>query len=100
MDIEKNNLLVLLFDEYKNLLTKKQVRYLDMYLNNDISITEIAEIDKISRAAVFDAINKSIKKLYDFEKKLNNLTKKEDIKNYLKDINIEKKYKEEILKRL
>ena len=64
MILEDNLKLSLLFEMYGNLLTEKQKLYLDGYLNKNLSLTEIAEVNNSSRQAVNDLIKRSIKFLY------------------------------------
>ncbi len=56
-----------LFAAYGNLLTKKQQTYFELYVNEDYSLNEISVDYEISRAAVSDSINKTIKVLENFE---------------------------------
>ncbi|MBQ1271282.1 MAG: DNA-binding protein [Clostridia bacterium] len=46
----------MLFDFYGDLLTEKQKELFDLYYNEDLSLTEIAEHAEISRQGVRDAI--------------------------------------------
>ena len=55
---------------YGNLLTEKQHQILDDYYNNDLSLSEIAENNDITRQAVNDMINKGKAKLIEYEDKL------------------------------
>lgn len=55
---------------YGNLLTEKQYQILDDYYNNDLSLSEIAENNQITRQAVKDMINKGTAKLLEYEEKL------------------------------
>lgn len=55
---------------YGNLLTEKQHQILDDYYNNDLSLSEIAENNEITRQAVKDMINKGKAKLMEYEDKL------------------------------
>lgn len=55
---------------YGKLLTKKQYEFIDDYYNNDLSLSEIAENNKITRQAVRDIIKKGEKKLFEYEEKL------------------------------
>ena len=60
----------ILCDLYGKLLTKKQFEILNDYYNNDLSLSEIAENDNITRQAVRDIIKKGERKLFEYEEKL------------------------------
>ena len=60
---------------YGNLLTEKQHQILDDYYNNDLSLSEIAENNDITRQAVNDMINKGKAKLVEYEEKLHFMDK-------------------------
>ncbi|MDO5649834.1 MAG: putative DNA-binding protein [Gallicola sp.] len=60
----------ILFDYYGKLLTDKQFEIVDQYYNEDLSLSEIAEIHGISKQAVSENLKRAEKKLYDYEKKL------------------------------
>ncbi len=68
--MEKDFETVLLLDMYAGLLTEKQRALCDMYYNQDYSLAEIAEIEKTTRQAVRDGIEKAREKLHDTERKL------------------------------
>ena len=55
---------------YGKLLTKKQLEILTDYYNNDLSLSEIAENNQITRQAVRDIIKKGENKLFELEEKL------------------------------
>ena len=55
---------------YGKLLTKKQFEFIDDYYNNDLSLSEIAQNNNITRQAVRDIIKKGEKKLFKYEEKL------------------------------
>lgn len=55
---------------YGKMLTKKQYEVMNDYYNNDLSLSEIAENNKITRQAVRDIIKKGEKKLFKLEEKL------------------------------
>lgn len=59
-----------LFDIYGGLLTQKQQSILNMYLNEDLSLSEIAKIDNISRQAAFDLLKRSEGVLLNYDEKL------------------------------
>ena len=60
----------ILCDLYGKLLTQKQYEFLNDYYNNDLSLSEIAENNEITRQAVRDIIKKGEKKLFEYEEKL------------------------------
>lgn len=55
---------------YGRLLTEKQYEFINDYYNNDLSLSEIAENNDITRQAVRDIIKKGEKKLFEYEEKL------------------------------
>jgi len=59
-----------LYDVYQDLLTEKQKGYMESYYYNNYSITEISENMNVSRNAVHDQLKRTVKKLYDYELKL------------------------------
>jgi uncharacterized protein len=71
----------MLLDFYGQLLTKKQFEILDMHYNNDYSLAEIAEYFNISRQAVHDNIKRSKQALGELERKLNLVSKFQDHKD-------------------
>ena len=68
--MEKNVKVSILLQIYSKLLTEKQETVLDDYYNNDLSLSEIAENNNITRQAVRDNIKKGEQKLFEFEEKL------------------------------
>lgn len=65
----------ILFGIYGKLLTEKQYELLNDYYNNDLSLSEIAENNNITRQAVNDVINKGKNKLIEIEEKLSFMEK-------------------------
>ena len=59
----------MLLDFYGELLTEKQRRYFDMYHNEDLSLSEIAELEGISRQGVWDQIRRAEAALEEMEEK-------------------------------
>ena len=59
-----------LFNLYGPLLSKAQQEILSDYFFLDLSISEISENRKVSRAAIEDALSKGTKKLEQYEKEL------------------------------
>ena len=60
----------MLFDFYGDLLTDKQKELFDLYYNEDLSLSEIAEHAEISRQGVRDAIVRAETILRDTEDRL------------------------------
>lgn len=59
-----------LWDLYHNLLTANQREVTDLYLNYDLSLTEIAEQKGVSKQSVSDCLHKSRLQLESFEEKV------------------------------
>lgn len=68
--MDKNVKISVLCEIYGKLLTKKQFEILTDYYNNDLSLSEIAENNQITRQAVSDIIKKGENKLFELEEKL------------------------------
>lgn len=68
--MEKNVEMSILLEIYGKLLTEKQYELLNDYYNNDLSLSEIAENNNITRQAVLDVIKKGECKLFELEEKL------------------------------
>ena len=80
----------ILCDLYGKLLTDKQFEFVDDYYNNDLSLSEIAENNNITRQAVRDIIKKGENKLFEYEEKLGfmkrTLKQEEQIVNVLQEL--------------
>lgn len=68
--MEQNVKISVLNEIYGKLLTKKQYEIIDDYYNNDLSLSEIAQNNQITRQAVRDILKKGEKKLFEYEEKL------------------------------
>ncbi len=62
-------------DYYGSLLTDKQRDIMEWYYNDDLSLAEIAEVNKTSRQAIHDLIKRCYKQLLSYESKLSLLQK-------------------------
>ncbi len=68
--LEKMERVIMLKDVYGPLLTDKQAQVLSWYYEQDLSLTEIAELLDISKQAVYDLLRRSEKTLQEYEKRL------------------------------
>lgn len=68
--MEKNVKISMLNEIYGKLLTQKQAEMINDYYNQDLSLSEIAENNEITRQAVRDILKKGEKKLFEYEEKL------------------------------
>ncbi len=66
----KNYEIALLFDFYGDLLTEKRREFFEFYYNGDLSLSEIAENEGLTRQGVFDTLKKGEQQLRGFEEKL------------------------------
>ena len=67
---DKNLNISVLFDYYGNMLTEKQRDVIDLYYNQDLSLAEIAEHEKITRQGVRDNIKRGEAYMLELEKNL------------------------------
>ncbi len=97
--IEKKIRFHQLYDIYGKLLTDKQKTAFEYYYLDDYSLSEIADILKVSRNAVYEQINIATSYLEEYEQKLNILSNREKmhklIEKYKKNQN-----QDELLKSL
>ena len=89
--MEKKVEISMLWQIYGKLLTEKQYEYIDYYYNQDLSLSEIAENDNITRQAVRDIIKKGERKLFECEEKLlfmrKTINQEKQIQNILINLN-------------
>lgn len=78
----------ILLEIYGNLLTETQRMYMDLYYNQDYSLSEIGDNENITRQAVRTILVKSKKKLYEYEEKLKFLEKEKRIKTLIQKIEL------------
>ncbi|MGN1301162.1 MAG: putative DNA-binding protein [Clostridia bacterium] len=100
LGMERKVEISMLIEIYGKLLTEKQLNILDDYYNMDLSLSEIAENNQITRQAVRDIIKKGEKKLFEFEEKLQIMRKmlkqEKQISNILSELTqIEAKFTDE-----
>ncbi len=68
--MSKNLNVAVLLDFYGNMLTDKQRDAIDLYYNQDLSLSEIAEHQEITRQGVRDSIKRGEVYLFELEDKL------------------------------
>lgn len=76
----------LLLDYYGELLTPKQQAMISCYYNDDLSLSEIAQNEGITRQGVRDAIKRGEAQLREMEEKLGLLRKARALQDALADI--------------
>lgn len=82
----KNLEISYLLDFYGEMLTKKQHDFLIYYYDDDLSLSEIAENEGITRQGVRDSIKRAEQQLYDMEEKLGLAAKFSELKKNLGEI--------------
>ena len=91
--MEKAVYLSLLLDFYGLLLTEKQREYADLYYNENLSLSEIAEDRDISRSAVNDTLKKAIAKLEETESKIKLVKTKKSLQKRMEKLEKRKQTK-------
>lgn len=82
----KNLEISLLLDFYGSMLTEKQKSMIDFYYNNDLSLSEIAENEGITRQGVRDSIKRAELQLFEMEEKLGLAKKFREMRSGLEEI--------------
>ena len=68
--MDRNAEMSLLFSFYRNMLTQRQIDCVDLYYNEDLSLSEISENLGITRQGVRDNINRAEHTMTDTEERL------------------------------
>ena len=82
----KNYEMAVLIDFYGEMLTAKQRDFLEYYYNDDLSLSEIAENEGITRQGVRDAIKRAETQLLEMENRLGVAKRFDDMRRSLNDI--------------
>lgn len=82
----KNLDVTLLFDIYGEMLTEKQRDFIVYYYEDDLSLSEIAQNEGITRQGVRDAIKRAETQLFLFEEKLGLKRRFDELKSGLDEI--------------
>ena len=83
---EKNYRIGLLLDLYGALLTDRQREMMDLYYNDDLSLSEVSEECGITRQGVRDALLKGEEQLCFFEERLRLLEKQQKNERTIREI--------------
>ncbi len=84
--MSKNLDITLLLDFYGDMLTDKQRSFLSFYYNDDLSLSEIAADEGITRQGVRDAIKRAENQLISMEERLGLVARFENMKIGLSEI--------------
>ena len=84
--LEEKIQISILLSLYGKLLTKTQQKYMDLYYNEDLSLSEIGENENITRQAVRTILVKSKNKLQEYEKNLKFMSKETKIKELIEKL--------------
>ena len=95
--MENRDYLIILYDYYGELLNEDNKKYFEAYYFDNLSLSEIAENNDISRNAVHKHIKSSESKLLFYEDHLGMYEKSEKIKKLISDMT-DTKLKEELEK--
>jgi predicted DNA-binding protein YlxM (UPF0122 family) len=76
----------LLLDFYGNMLTEKQREVVEFYYNDDLSLSEIAENEGITRQGVRDAIKRAEMQLREMEERLGFVKRTAELRAGLREI--------------
>ena len=77
---------VCLIDVYGRLLTPKQLDYLGLYYEEDLSLAEIAANEGVSRQAVRDAIKRAESQMLEYERHMKLIAKQSEREKNLNEI--------------
>lgn len=92
--MEKHDYLIILYDYYGSLLSKKECQYFEDYYFNNLSLGEISENIGLSRNAIHKTIKNAEDKLTFYEEKLELYAKRKKLEDIVKKIDDEKIIKE------
>lgn len=87
MDIEERVQIAILSKYYGAVLTERQQDILKMYVDNNLSLSEVSEELGISRQAVKDALDNSMQALKNMEEKLQFISRDDNIKKQIEENN-------------
>ncbi len=86
-----NTRLIILYDYYSELLTEQQKEYFEDYYFSNLSLSEIAENNNVSRNAVHNMIKSTTEKLEKYEDKLKIYEKNKKVEKLLEGNELKEK---------
>lgn len=82
----KNLEVTLLLDFYGDMLTENQRNFLGYYYNDDLSLSEIAQNEGITRQGVRDAVKRAENQLFEMENRLGLAKRFQQVRSGLTEI--------------
>ena len=98
MDINKRVEIAVLVKYYGSMLTEKQLHIIEMYVDNNLSLSEVSEELNITRQAVKNALDNAISTLESIVDRLHFIERDDKIKNIINDeTNVDRHIRSKIL---
>ena len=85
MNIEERVQIAILSKYYGKMLTERQQDIMSMYVDNNLSLSEVSEELNISRQAVKDALDNAMATLKNMEEKLQFISRDDNIKHTIEE---------------
>ena len=85
MNIEERVQIAILSKYYGKMLTERQQDIMSMYVDNNLSLSEVSEELNISRQAVKDALDNAMATLKNMEEKLQFILRDDNIKKQIEE---------------
>ena len=85
MNIEERVQIAILSKYYGRMLTERQQDILNMYVDNNLSLSEVSSELGISRQAVKDALDNAMQTLKHMEEKLQFISRDDNIKQQIEE---------------
>ena len=85
MNIEERVQIAILSKYYGRMLTERQQSIIEMYVDNNLSLSEVSEELGISRQAVKDALDNAMSTLKNMEEKLQFISRDDKIKHTIEE---------------
>ena len=98
MDINKRVEIAVLVKYYGSMLTEKQLHIIEMYVDNNLSLSEVSEELNITRQAVKNALDNAVSTLESIEDRLHFIERDDKIKKIINDeTNVDRHIRSKIL---